>query len=279
MNEGKEITCCTDICEIPLDAAFWNDKYETNQIGWDLGLVSPPIQSYFEKVENKNAKILIPGCGNCYEAECLLQLGYKNITLIDIAPLLVENLKKAYKDNPNINIILGDFFEHQGKYDYIVEQTFFCALPPFMRQQYVAKMHQLLGEKGKLVGLLFNRDFEGGPPFGGSQNEYENLFKEAFFFHKVSTAENSVAPRANSELFIEFEKNNSVEVSIYDMSGITCNSCKNTITEKLVSLENVLNASINTALNKLLIVNKPALKFEQLEEAIAYDKKYKITKP
>jgi copper chaperone CopZ len=147
-----------------------------------------------------------------------------------------------------------------------------------MRQQYVAKTHQLLGEKGKLVGLLFNRDFEGGPPFGGNQNEYENLFKEAFHFNNLSTAQNSVAPRANTELFIEFEKNNSVEASIYDMSGITCNSCKNTITEKLVALENVLNANINTALNKLLIVNKPTLKFEQLEEVIAYDKKYKITK-
>ena len=67
---------------------------------------------------------------------------------------------KKFKNNPNIKIVLGDFFAHKGKYDLIIEQTFFCALPPTMRQKFVWKMHQLLADEGKLAGLLFNRAFE-----------------------------------------------------------------------------------------------------------------------
>jgi 16S rRNA A1518/A1519 N6-dimethyltransferase RsmA/KsgA/DIM1 with predicted DNA glycosylase/AP lyase activity len=52
---------------------------------------------------------LIPGCGNTYEAEYLLQEGFTNITVIDIAPTLVESLKQKFADNSSIKIIQADF--------------------------------------------------------------------------------------------------------------------------------------------------------------------------
>ncbi|PJJ07278.1 thiopurine S-methyltransferase [Flavobacterium sp. 1] len=186
---------------------FWDNQYQNNTTGWDLGTISPPIKSYIDILKDKNIRILIPGCGNSYEAEYLLEQGFTNITVIDIAPTLVENLKIKFKNNHNINILLGDFFEHQGEYDLIIEQTFFCALPTEMRKKYVSKMHQLLAEEGKIAGLLFNRTFENVPPFGGSQEEYEMLFKNNFDFLKMEVCLNSVAPRAGSELWIEFQKN------------------------------------------------------------------------
>jgi len=80
-------------------------------------------------------------------------------------------LKKNFIANTRIQVLLGDFFNHKGEYDLIIEQTFFCALPPTMRQKYVWKMHELLAKDGILAGLLFNRKFEVSPPFGGSQEE------------------------------------------------------------------------------------------------------------
>lgn len=185
---------------------FWDSQYQTNTTGWDLGTISPPIKSYIKTLKNKNIQILIPGCGNSYEAEYLLEQEFTNITIIDIAPTLIKNLKTKFKNNQSINIILEDFFEHQGEYDLIIEQTFFCALPPAMRQKYVSKMHQLLAKEGKIAGVLFNRTFESGPPFGGSIEEYEMLFKDAFNFLKMEACQNSVAPRAGFELWIEFQK-------------------------------------------------------------------------
>jgi methyl halide transferase len=196
-------------CEKKLDAAYWEAQYKIKATGWDLGKVSPPIQTYIDTIENKNIAVLIPGSGNSYEAEYLLEHGFTNITVIDIAPTPVADLKEKFKNNSNIQIILGDFFEHQGKYDLIIEQTFFCALPPTMRQKYVWKMHQLLADERKLAGLLFNRTFEVSPPFGGSKEEYETLFAVAFDFLKMDVCTNSIAPRANSELLFELIKKHS----------------------------------------------------------------------
>lgn len=189
-----------------IDQNYWNTQYQNDKTGWDLGEVSPPFKSYIDKLEDKNINILIPGCGNAYEAEYLLQQGFINITLIDIAPSLVEKLQLKFGAQDAIKIICGDFFEHKSRYDLILEQTFFCALPPALRLQYVAKMYELLEMNGILAGLLFNRTFEEGPPFGGSVEEYESLFSPMFEFISLETCQNSIAPRAQRELWIEFRK-------------------------------------------------------------------------
>ncbi|WP_035673192.1 methyltransferase domain-containing protein [Flavobacterium sp. 83] len=274
----SETKCCVVSCEKPLDAAYWEAQYKAKATGWDLGKVSPPLQTYVDTLENKNIRVLIPGCGNSYEAEYFLDQGFTNITVIDIAPTPVADLKEKFKNNPNIKIILGDFFEHQGEYDLIIEQTFFCALPPAMRQKYVWKMHQLLDNEGKLVGLLFNRTFEVNPPFGGSKEEYEALFKVAFGFLKMDACLNSIAPRANSELFIEFKKNNIVTVNLYEFNGITCSGCMETVTKKFAVIDGVLNVSMSSDYMEVLLVSKNEIAVATLQNAISYDEKYQIKK-
>jgi thiopurine S-methyltransferase len=119
----------------------------------------------------------------------------------------LKNLKTRFPNFPANHLIHDDFFNHQGKYDLIVEQTFFCALDPFLRQKYADKMEDLLSEKGKLAGLLF--DFEltdVGPPFGGSSAEYLKLFSEKFNINKLERCYNSIKPRSGRELFFIFEK-------------------------------------------------------------------------
>jgi SAM-dependent methyltransferase len=187
---------------------FWNDQYLAQSTGWDLGQVSPPLKAYIDQITDKNIKILIPGCGNSYEAEYLLQQGFTDVNLIDIAPELVQRLQTKFKLNPHINIVLGDFFEHEGEYDLILEQTFFCALDPTLRKNYVEKMAKLLKNKGKIAGVLFSKIFDiAGPPFGGTIEEYQELFKEIFDFKVFDPCYNSYDKRSGNELFIVLEKN------------------------------------------------------------------------
>jgi methyl halide transferase len=187
---------------------FWNDQYLAQSTGWDLGQVSPPLKAYIDQIVDKNIKILIPGCGNSYEAEYLLEQGFNNVNLIDIAPELVQRLKAKFESNPHINIILGDFFEHDGEYDLVLEQTFFCALDPILRKNYVEKMANLLKNGGKIAGLLFSRIFEiAGPPFGGTIEEYQELFKEKFDFKVFDSCYNSFEKRSGNELFVVLVKN------------------------------------------------------------------------
>ena len=192
-----------------LNAQYWETQYQNKSIGWDLGGISPALKIYIDNLKNKSSAVLIPGCGNTYEAEYLIEQGFTNITVIDIAPTLVLNLREKFNSNSNIAIILGDFFEHQGHYDIIIEQTFFCALEPALRQDYARKMNELLTTDGILFGLLFNRQFDIGPPFGGSQEEYRSIFQNEFNILQLELCLNSAAPRANTELFIELKKVNS----------------------------------------------------------------------
>ena len=62
-------------------------------------------------------------------------------------------------------------------------------------------MQELLNPGGKLVGLLFNRAFEVGPPFGGNEKEYRDLLEEKFTIKTMASAYNSIEPRKATELF------------------------------------------------------------------------------
>src|SRR5690606_5351824 len=101
-------------------------------------------------------RILIPGCGNGYEAIYLMENGFTNVYVIDLSSLAIDQLEDSIPNKYGTHLIKGNFFAHDGTYDLIVEQTFFCALEPKRREAYAAKMHQLLDDGGKLVGLLFD---------------------------------------------------------------------------------------------------------------------------
>lgn len=188
-----------------LTADYWNERYINKQMGWDLGEVSPPIKNYIDQITNKDLSILIPGAGNAYEAVYLLKNGFTNVTVIDIASLPLGNLKSKLNnvDETHYHLIEDDFFNHKGDYDLILEQTFFCAINPELRKDYVKHTHQLLTEKGKIAGLLFNKIFPfQGPPFGGLEEEYRALFESKFDIKIMKQAYNSIKPRVGSELFV-----------------------------------------------------------------------------
>lgn len=189
------------------DKKFWNNLYEVEDTGWDMGIVSPPLKSYFDKLENKEQHILIPGAGNAHEAEYLHTSGFVNVHVLDVAPQAVTRFKSRVSSFPLDHIHNEDFFAHKGQYDLIIEQTFFCALEPSLRQQYKEQMHALLLPEGKLAGLLFGVELnDDRPPFGGSESEYRNLFSNRFTIIEMGMAKNSHVKRAERELFFELLK-------------------------------------------------------------------------
>ncbi len=186
---------------------YWNERYAKGQTGWDLGTASPPLEEYIKQLGNKDLKILLPGCGNGYEALLMAELGFKNLTILDIAPLAVEQLQNSLRNYPTVRILCEDFFAHQDQYDLILEQTSLCALPPSMREQYVQKMSELLKPEGKLVGVLFASEFDkAGPPFGGTTDEYLQLFSPYFKSEILELCHNSIRPRQGNELFVKWVK-------------------------------------------------------------------------
>jgi methyl halide transferase len=185
------------------DKNYWNQKYLQGSAGWDIGYASTPLVEYFNQLENKDLRILIPGCGNAYEAEYLVDKGFKNVFLIDWSDIALNNFRKKVHHIPDSHLFCEDFFEHKGKYDLIIEQTFFCSIHPSERKRYAEKVHELLAAGGKLAGVLFDDPlFDDHPPFGGNKEEYIEYFKPYFEYKLFDRAYNSIKPRMGKELFI-----------------------------------------------------------------------------
>lgn len=189
------------------DEQFWNNKYKNNKIGWDLGEVSPPLKAYFDQLENKDLKILIPGGGNSHEAEYLFNHGFKNVFVVDISIIALANIKKRVPGFPISQLIHTNFFDVEETFDLVIEQTFFCAINPELRVKYAEKMHSTLKNNSKLVGLMFdaklNKDH---PPFGGNKKEYLSYFSPYFKIDIFEKCYNSYPNRQDMELFVKFTK-------------------------------------------------------------------------
>ena len=187
---------------------YWTFRYQHNSIGWDVGEVTHPIKQYLDQIDNYWLKLLVPGAGNGYEAQYALEKGFLNTNILDISSYPLEKFQLKHSGFPKDQIHHEDFFDHDGRYDLIIEQTFFCALQPTLRPEYVKKMGSLLNPGGKLVGLLFNRHFEKpGPPFGGRLEDYRKLFEKEFNILKMEECYNSILPRQGQELFFILQKN------------------------------------------------------------------------
>jgi hypothetical protein len=190
-----------------LNKNYWENRYKSNSTGWDVGYITSPLQQYIEQLADKNLKILIPGAGNGYEFEYLYNQGFKNSFVADIAGEPLENIKHRIPKIAENHLIYGDFFEIEDKFDLVLEQTFFCALNPELRKKYAEKMYSILNPGAKLAGLFFQFPLtEDGPPFGGSREEYIEIFSPLFTIKTLETAYNSIKPREGRELFFIFEK-------------------------------------------------------------------------
>jgi thiopurine S-methyltransferase len=189
-----------------LDQSYWNERYLNSKTAWDLKRVSHPMKHIIDRLEDKNAAILIPGAGNAHEARYLLERGFTNVTVLDIASDPINRLKKSLYAL-HLNVIQQDFFEHQGSYDIILEQTFFCALESRFRESYPRQASMLLKDNGALTGVLFNfPDLRAEPPYGGSAAEYQSLFEPWFHIATIKDCEHSEIERTGKELFIHLIK-------------------------------------------------------------------------
>lgn len=191
-----------------LNAEYWDSRWQQQDTGWDIGYAAPAIVQFMDTLEDKTLKILIPGCGNGYEAEYLHQKGFTNVFIADFSQTALDSFGQRVHGFPKEHLLCADFFTlDNGPYDLIIEQTFFCAINPDLRDQYVKKMHELLKPDGRLAGLLFNDELnKDHPPFGGDKEEYVKRFTSHFDILTMEKCSNSIPPRAERELWFELRK-------------------------------------------------------------------------
>lgn len=184
---------------------YWQSRWEKGATGWDVGHITPPIQTFIDQLTDKNARILVPGAGAGHEVAYLWEKGFKNTFVSEWSPTAWAQFQQRCPDFPAEQWFQGDFFDLNLSVDIVIEQTFFCAIDPEKRPNYARKMSELLEKKptSRLVGLLFNRIFEQkGPPFGGTMAEYRRYFAPFFDFEYFDICPNSIPPRQGSEIWL-----------------------------------------------------------------------------
>ena len=190
---------------------FWEDIYLENDTGWDLKGVTP----FFDSISNDliQGKVCILGCGRGYDAIMFAEKGF-DVTAVDFAPTPISELNKlAIQKSVIITTVQDDIFSLVEKFpdtfDYVIEQTCFCAIDPNRRKEYETLVRTILKPGGKLVGLWFPLDKsqeEGGPPFGTTIYEVKSIFNSGWKIEKENFPSQSVEPRKGREKLIILKK-------------------------------------------------------------------------
>ncbi|WP_294638887.1 methyltransferase domain-containing protein [uncultured Aquabacterium sp.] len=166
--------------------AFWQERFDTQQTGWDRGQASPQLQTWLETGQLQPCRIIVPGCGQGWEVAELAARGF-DVTGIDYTEAAVERAR-ALCDARGVKarIVHADVLRYQPDTaaDAIYEQTCLCALHPDHWTAYADQLHAWLKPGGHLFALLMQRlrpaaTEEGlieGPPYHCDINAVRALF-------------------------------------------------------------------------------------------------------
>jgi SAM-dependent methyltransferase len=192
---------------------FWENLYQTNVTPWDLGQAAPPFKTFLDSpYAIPRGTIGVLGCGAGHECMLFAERGFE-VVGIDFAPSAITATQQKFQSagllNKNAFVVQSDLFNlHHlnGRFDYILEHTCFCAIDPSKRRTYSYTVRDLLKVGGKLVALWWLLEKSGGPPFSVDESEIFNLFKDDFRFDILHRPNDSVPDRQNKELFTVFTR-------------------------------------------------------------------------
>lgn len=195
----------------PYGEAFWSGLYRTGDTRFDKGRPAPAIVRMARQGDLPPGRVLVPGAGRGHEALALAALGWA-VTAVDLAPEACRDIEtQARAGGLSIDVRCEDALvttlaAEAGRYQAVVEHTFFCAIDPARRPEYVEACADLLGPGGVLLGLFFVLGRPGGPPFDVTEQEIRGLFGARFAVERLRPCPDSFPERAGKELEFRFPR-------------------------------------------------------------------------
>ncbi|PXW24396.1 methyltransferase domain-containing protein [Paraburkholderia caballeronis] len=188
----------------PAQPAFWDERFEQGFTPWDQQGVQPAFEAF--AVAHAGLPVLIPGCGNAWEARWLVERGYE-VRAIDFAAVAVANARAVLGEHAPV-IEQADFYAYRPPFTpgWIFERAFLCALPKAQRGRYAARMAELLPPGGLLAGFFFIGDTPKGPPFGIDRAELDGLLAPHFELIDDRPVDGSLPVFAGRERWITWRR-------------------------------------------------------------------------
>ena len=186
------------------DFAYWEQRYQEKTTRWDLGQAAPAFVSLLNSQQiQTTGRTAVLGCGRGYDALLFAENGFE-VVGFDFAPsAIAAAISLAQAANTPVSFLQRDIFdlgtEFPQEFDYVVEHTCFCAIPPERRFEYVQLVRSLLRPKGELIALFFTHTRPGGPPFASTPAEIYQYFEADFEILFLEPVPNSVPSRQGEE--------------------------------------------------------------------------------
>lgn len=186
------------------EPSYWEQRYQEKTTRWDLGQAAPAFVSLLDSQAPPNpGRTAVLGCGRGYDALLFAERGFE-VVGFDFAPSAIASATSlAQFANGCATFLQRDIFdlatEFPHEFDYIVEHTCFCAIPPERRHEYVHLVHSLLRPQGELIAVFFTHARPGGPPFGLTPTEIYQYFETDFEIVFLEPVSNSIPSRQGEE--------------------------------------------------------------------------------
>lgn len=180
-----------------MDAQFWHQRWEKQQIGFHLDEVNPLLVE-FEQRCFKPAPIFVPLCGKSRDMYYLAQKDY-SVTGIELSERALRDfqdesasaLEEQQTDGflqfcgHKLHLYCGDFFRltpvELGSVHQVYDRAALIALPPQMRPSYVEHLLTIMPRPLSimLITLSYPQSQMKGPPFSVPDEEVRSLFRSA----------------------------------------------------------------------------------------------------
>jgi thiopurine S-methyltransferase len=180
-----------------MDAAFWQQRWETGQIGFHEGRPNLLLERHAARL-GASRRVLVPLCGKAVDLAYLAGLGHDvvGVELVedavaaffrehDLTPTVARDEAFVRYQAGGITILAGDVFATTagvlGPIDALYDRAALIALPPDLRARYVAHLRGLLAvdTPGLLVTLEYPDAAMTGPPFAVHEEEVRRLWAGA----------------------------------------------------------------------------------------------------
>ena len=182
-----------------MEANFWLERWQNNQIGFDQQEVNPFLINHVNKLGLvARQRVFVPLCGKTIDIVWLLQQGYQ-VVGVELSELAIQQLFQllglipqistvgAFKlyQAEKIDIYVGDFFELTadllGTVDAIYDRAAFIALPEAMRLDYSRHLTAVSHTAPQLlVSIEYDQSIVAGPPFSIEEQEIRTHYGASY---------------------------------------------------------------------------------------------------
>lgn len=191
-----------------MDASFWHQRWEKNEIAFHEQEANPLLVTYFKRLSlAKGSRVFVPLCGKTLDIAWLLSNGYR-VAGAELSKLAIEQLFAELGVEPkisrmgevdhwiadNLDIFVGDIFGLSGKVlgpvDAIYDRAALVALPEVMRKRYTAHLMKITDKAPQLlICYEYDQRLMEGPPFSISHEDVNDYYRDHYDLTLLASAD------------------------------------------------------------------------------------------